>query len=441
MERTGWFECSDPLINRLHENAVWSMKSNFLDVPTDCPQRDERLGWTGDLTVFSPTACFLHDAAGFLENWLGDLSADQTDEGVVPIVIPNLFANVEAAGPLFRGMAQAVWGDAAVVVPWVLYERYGDAGVLERQYDSMTAWVGCVERLAGPGRLWDKGFQFADWLDPAAPPSEPAKAMTDPHLVATGYFAWVCELMSKVATVLGREDDRARYAQLSDEVKAAFRREYVTPSGRMASDAQTAYAIALRFGLLETEEQRQRAGRRLVSLVRFNKYRVGTGFAGTALVLDALCDADEHETAYRMLTEQSCPSWLYPVTMGATTIWERWDSMLPDGTVNPGEMTSFNHYALGAVADWLHRTVAGLAPLEPGYKRITVRPVPGGGLTSASARLRTPYGVASSSWVVTDGRMELEVVVPANASAFVVPPDGGDGVEVGSGVHHLMFGV
>ncbi len=277
--------------------------------------------------------------------------------------------------------------------------------MLETQYESMRAWVDCVEGLAGPGRLWDKGFQFADWLDPSAPPAEPARAMTDPHLVATGYFAWVCELMSKTAGVLGREGDRAHYAQLSEEVKAAFRREYVTPSGRMASDAQTAYAIALRFGLLETEEQRQRAARRLSSLVRFNKHRVGTGFAGTALVTDALCDAGEHETAYRMLMEQACPSWLYPVTMGATTVWERWDSMLPDGTVNSGEMTSFNHYALGAVADWLHRTVGGLAPLEPGYKKIGVRPVPGGGLTHASARLRTPYGMASSSWRVEGGRM------------------------------------
>jgi alpha-L-rhamnosidase len=436
MERTGWFECSDDMVNRLHENAVWSMKSNFLDVPTDCPQRDERLGWTGDLTVFSPSACFLHDAAGFLTSWLADLAADQTEAGVVPVVIPNLFAKVDwpAAG-FFKTMAQAVWGDAAVVVPWVLYQRYGDTGILERQYDSMRRWVDRIEELAGPSRLWDQGFQFADWLDPMAPPEEPARAMTDPHLVATAYFAHVSGLLSQAAGVLAREDDRARYRELSDEVRAAFRREYVTRSGRLASDSQTAYALALLFALLEGEAERARAARRLVSLVRFNRHRVGTGFVGTAIVLDALCQAGEVDTAYRMLMERECPSWLYPVTMGATTIWERWDSQLPDGRVNPGEMTSFNHYALGAVADWLHRTVAGLAPLEPGYRRIEVRPRPGGGLTSARARLRTPYGLASTSWRIDDGRMMLEAVVPPNTTARIDPPGRADAFDVGSGTH------
>ncbi|MBI5289427.1 MAG: family 78 glycoside hydrolase catalytic domain, partial [Chloroflexi bacterium] len=414
MERTGWFECSDPMINRLHENSVWSMKSNFLDVPTDCPQRDERLGWTGDLTVFSPSACYLHDAAGFLESWLADVRADQTEDGVVPIVVPNLFGRGDwpQAG-LFKGVAQAVWGDAGVVVPWVVYERYGDAGVLETQYESMRRWVECVAGLAGPSRLWDKGFQFADWLDPSAPRDQPQRAMTDPHLVATAYFSRVAELLSRTAGVLGREDDRARYAALAEEVRAAFRRENVTPNGRLASDSQTAYALGLLFGLVEGEEPRRRAARRLVSLARLNGFKVGTGFVGTAIVLDALCEAGEVDAAFAMLTERGCPSWLYPVTMGATTIWERWDSQLPDGRVNPGDMTSFNHYALGAVADWLHRTVGGLAPLEPGYRRIEVRPRIGGGITSATARLRTPSGEASSSWRLEGGRMELEVVVPA----------------------------
>ena len=442
MERTGSFECSDPMVNRLHENAVWSMKSNFLDVPTDCPQRDERLGWTGDLTVFSPSACYLHDAAGFLESWLADVAADQTEDGVVPIVIPNLFARVDApAAGLFKGTAQAVWGDAGVIVPWVLYERYGDPGILATQYESMRRWVDCVERLAGPTRLWDQGFQLADWLDPSAPPDQPQRAMTDPHLVATAYFSRVAELLSRAAGVLGREDDRARYWALADEVRVAFRREYVTPSGRMASDSQTAYALGLLFGLIESEEPRQRAARRLVSLVRHNGFRVGTGFVGTALILDALCEEGEIDAAFAMLMERECPSWLYPVTMGATTIWERWDSQLPDGRVNPGEMTSFNHYALGAVADWLHRTVGGLAPLEPGYRRILVSPRAGGGITSATSRLRTPYGLASSNWRVEDGRMELEVVVPANASAVVIPPAGGERVEVGSGMWRYEFAV
>jgi len=434
LERTGWFECSDPLVNRLHENALWSMKSNFVDVPTDCPQRDERLGWTGDLTVFSPSACFLHNAAGFLSSWLADVAADQTDDGVVPIVVPNLFANIDmpAAG-LFKNVAQAVWGDAAVVVPWVLYERYGDAGILERQYDSMKRWVDCIERLAGPGRLWDRGFQLADWLDPMAPPDEPARAMTDPHLVATAYFARVSRFLAEAATVLGRDDDAHYYAQLAREVRAAFRSEYITPNGRLASDSQTAYALAIVFDLLDGDDERARAAQRLVSLVRFNRHRVGTGFVGTAIILDALCQYGEADTAYRMLTTQECPSWLYPVTMGATTIWERWDSQLPDGRVNPGEMTSFNHYALGAVADWLHRAVAGIAPLEPGYRRIEIRPRPGGGITHASARLRTPYGIASSSWTAGDTGMKLRILVPPNTTAHVVPPHGRDAFDVGAG--------
>ncbi len=442
LERTGWFECSDDLVNRLHENAVWSMKSNFLDVPTDCPQRDERLGWTGDLTVFSPSACFLHDSAGFLDNWLADLAADQTEDGTVPIVIPDTFGRSPNGARIgWAQTAQAVWGDAAVIVPWVLYQRYGDAQILERQFDSMQAWVDRITEIAGLTRLWNKGFQLADWLDPAAPPTEPARAMTDPHLVSTAYFAHVSDLLSCAAETIGRNQERDRYRALSDEVAAAFRREFVTPSGRMASDTQTAYALALMFDLLETDEQRERAGRRLSSLVRFNKHRVGTGFVGTAIVTDALTQAGDVEVAYRMLLEKECPSWLYPVTMGATTVWERWDSLLPDGTVNPGEMTSFNHYALGAVADWLHRVVGGLATLTPGYKTFEVRPQPGGGMEHASARHRTPYGEASSSWRMEDGRLEVDVVVPPNTTARIVAPSGEGAEEVGSGSHHRTFAI
>jgi alpha-L-rhamnosidase len=442
MERIGWFECSDQLVNRLHENAVWSMKSNFLDIPTDCPQRDERLGWTGDLTVFSPAACFLFDVNGFLASWLRDLAADQDDEtGVVPIVIPALPAGGDASRRQgMMAMAQAVWGDAAVIVPSVLYERYGDDGVIEAQYDSMRRWVDAVDGLAGPGRLWNRGFQFADWLDPLAPADHPEQAMTDPHLVATAYFFRIASLVAEAAGLLHREDDRAQYAKLARAVRDAFVREYVTPNGRMASDSQTAYALALVFGLLDNEEQHARAGRRLASLVRRNGYRVGTGFVGTALVLDALCIAGDEDAAFRMLTERACPSWLYPVTMGATTIWERWDSLKPDGTLNSSAMTSFNHYALGSVVDWLHRRVGGLAPLAPGYRRFEVRPiVGGGGLTWAYARHRTPYGMASSSWRIEDDRVTLDVTVPPNTSARIAPPGGQDAFDVGSGGHRWTF--
>ncbi|MBF6600524.1 MAG: family 78 glycoside hydrolase catalytic domain [Dehalococcoidia bacterium] len=440
--RSGWFECSEPLLNRFHENVVWSMKANFFDVPTDCPQRDERLGWTGDLTVFSPAACYLHDVAGFLASWLADLAADQHESGIVPVVVPDVLSRHSAErGGALNEMAQAVWGDAAVIVPWLVYERYGDRALLEAQYDSMRRWVDVVAMQAGPRRLWARGFQFGDWLDPGAPPDEPQRAMTDAHLVATAYFAHVAGLLSRIAGVLDRDDDRARYRAVADEAAAAFRAEYVTPAGRIVSDTQTAYALALRFGLLETDDQRRRAGRRLASLVRRNGYRVGTGFAGTAHVLDALCDAGEVETAFRMITERACPSWLYPVTMGATTVWERWDSLRPDGRVNVGQMTSFNHYALGAAADWLQRRVGGLAPIEPGYRRFEVRPLFGAGVTSAKSELETPYGRASSRWRLDGTQMELAIAVPPNTRARVVSPGGGASIEVGSGAYRWTFDV
>jgi alpha-L-rhamnosidase len=433
LERTGWFECSDPLINRLHENVVWSMRGNFLDIPTDCPQRDERLGWTGDIAAFTPTACFLYDSAGFLESWLADLAVEQRAcAGIVPVVIPNILDRLP--------FPAAAWGDAATIVPWVLYQRYGDAGILAAQFDSMRAWVDVVAGLAGPDHLWDEGFQFGDWLDPAAPPDRPAQARTPPHLVATAYLARSAEITGQTARVLGRAEDAEHYLGLATAVRAAFAAEYITPAGRLLSDSATAYALALGFALLPDETQRRNAGKRLAELARAGGYHISTGFVGTPLICDALCGAGESEAAYRLLTQQDCPSWLYPVTMGATTIWERWDSMLPDGAINPGEMTSFNHYALGAVADWLHRTVGGLAPAAPGYRRLAIRPQPGAGLTHARARHITPYGPAECAWRIEQGQIVVEVVVPPNTRAAVTLPDGdGSAVEVGSGSYRWAY--
>jgi alpha-L-rhamnosidase len=396
MERIGWFECSDPLLNRLHENVVWSMRGNFLDVPSDCPQRDERLGWTGDINVFAPTASFLYDASGFLSSWLADLAAEQKEaEGVVAFVVPNVLPGPPAP--------TAVWGDAAVVVPWTLYERYGDAGILDAQFDSMKSWVDLIAGLAGDDRLWDRGFQFGDWLDPSAPPDRPVEARTDPFLLATACFARSAELVGHAAGVLGRTADEAHYRALADEVRTAFAHEYATPSGRLLSDATTAYALAIQFGLLPDPEQRRHAGATLAELARASGYHISTGFVGTPLICDALCTAGQYDAAYRLLMQQDCPSWLYAVTMGATTIWERWDSLLPDGSINPGEMTSYNHYAFGAVADWLHRTVGGLAPAEPGYRRIAFCPRPGGGWSSTHVRRQTPYGMAECAWKIEAG--------------------------------------
>ncbi len=433
LERTGWFACSDPLINRLHENTLWSMCGNFLDIPSDCPQRDERLGWTGDIEVFSPTASFLYDSAGFLTSWLRDLSAEQKEYGGVPFVIPNVLPG--------KNPPAAAWGDAATVIPWVLYQRFGDTQVLADQFESMRAWVDLLTSIAGASRLWDKGFQLGDWLDPAAPPDNPAAARTPGFIIATAYFARSSELVGLAAGVLGKTQEEVTYRELAREVREAFNREYVSPTGRLLSDSSTAYALALQFSLLPTQDQRQHAGKRLAALARANGFRISTGFVGTPLICDALCSEGLQEVAFRLLTARENPSWLYPVTMGATTIWERWDSMLPDGSINPGEMTSFNHYALGAVSDWMHRTIGGLIPAAPGYHRLEINPQPGGGLTWANAKHITPYGPAACAWKIAGEQITVEVEVPPNTSALVHLPGKpeGEALEVGSGKHSWNY--
>ena len=426
MQRTGWLETSDPMLNQLHSNVVWGMRGNFLSIPTDCPQRDERLGWTGDIQVFAPTASYLYDVSGFLRSWLRDLAIEQLPDGSVPFVVPSML-------PVDPPPA-AAWGDAATLVPDTLFARYGDPSVLEDQYASMRAWVEAVRERAGDDHLWTGDFQFGDWLDPSAPPHNPAAANTDADLVATAYYYRSTERLAAAAELLGRASDAAEYGILAADIRAAFAREYVTDAGRLMSDAHTAYALAIVFGLLDGE-RRQRAGDRLAELARAYGYRVRTGFVGTPLVCDALAATGHVDTAYRLLLERGNPSWLYPITMGATTIWERWDSMLPDGTINPGEMTSFNHYALGAVADWMQRAIGGIAPAEPGYRVIDVRPLPGGGLTSASAALDTGYGRVETDWKVVNGWFSLRLTVPANTEAVVVLPGQERELRVGSGRH------
>ena len=413
MERTGWFETSHPLVSRLHENVVWGLRGNFLSVPTDCPQRDERLGWTGDIQVFAPTASFLYDVRGFLDSWLTDLAIDQVD-GVVPFVVPNVLGPAQPA---------AAWGDAATVVPEVLYDRFGDLDTLRRQYPSMVGWTDDIARRSGHRLLWEGAFQFGDWLDPDAPPQNAAKAKTDPDIVATAYLFKSATITARAAGLLGLDEDARRYAELAERVRSAFLAEYVTPAGRMVSDAQTAYALAIAFGIID-DDRRAAAGDRLAQLTRANGFHIGTGFVGTPIIQDALTDTGHGEQARRLLLQTENPSWLYPVTMGATTIWERWDSMLPDGTINPGEMTSFNHYALGAIADWLQRRVAGLAPAEPGYRALRIAPMPLAGLDDASATHLTPYGLARAGWVREGADIIVDARVPAGATADVVLPDG-----------------
>ncbi|WP_324012472.1 family 78 glycoside hydrolase catalytic domain [Microbacterium sp. JZ37] len=428
MQRTGWFETDHPLVNRLHENVVWGMRGNFVDVPTDCPQRDERLGWTGDLQVFAPTATYLYDSAGFLVSWLKDLAAEQRKYGGTTMVVPAIVTGY--TGPT------AGWADAATVVPWTLYQAYGDIGVLETQFESMAAWVDEVTAAAGPDRIWSAGFQFGDWLDPTAPADRPEQAQTYPEIVATAYFARSARIVADAAALLGRSADAERYGALASEVKAAFHREYVSRSGRLLSDSATAYSLALTFDLIDDADERRHAADRLAEIVAGNGYRIPTGFIGTPILTDALSANGHADTAYRLLLQTEAPSWLYTVEQGATTIWERWDSLLPDGSVNPSGMTSFNHYAFGAVADWMHRVVAGLAAAAPGYRRLRIAPQPPRrGLSSASATLHTPYGIASAGWELRDGGILVSTTIPVGVKAEVVLPSG-RAFEVAAGEHH-----
>jgi alpha-L-rhamnosidase len=426
LKRTGWFNCSHPMINKLHENATWSMRGNFLSLPTDCPQRDERLGWTGDIQVFAPSASFLYNTAGMLGDWLKDLAAEQlaSPNAIPPFVIPNVIS--EELWPVFP---QAIWDDVTVLLPWTLYQSYGDSDILRRQYPSMTAWIDRgVQR--GPDRLWDDTlFQLGDWLDPTAPPDQPGNARTDGTLVADAYLVHVTQTLSSIATILNEAADATRYEADYLSLKARFQAKYISPEGYLVGDTQTALSLALVFDLLDTPSQIANAGARLARLVRRTQFQVSTGFAGTPIITHALTKAGHVQLAYRMVQEKTCPSWMYPITMGATTIWERWDSMRPDGSVNPGEMTSFNHYALGSIINWLHKSVAGVSPLDPGWRRVLVNPVPGGTVSRAEVVYETVYGRLECRWKVEGGRFEMEVVVPPNSWARVVVP--GDGYEEG----------
>ncbi|MCW2810337.1 MAG: ramA [Friedmanniella sp.] len=437
LERIGTFECSEELLNQLHRNAVWGTLGNFLDVPTDCPQRDERLGWTGDIAAFTPSAAYLFDVQAFLGDWLLDLAAEQrAADGMVAFVIPDVLKFMPPPEDFPDADSTAIWSDASVWVPWALWQAYGDQRVLADQFDSMTAHVRRVETLLSPAGLWDTTFQFGDWLDPSAPPENAALAKADSGVVATACLFRSATIVADTAALLGRVDEEAHFRGVADRAREAFRTAYVSADGRISSDAVTVYALAIAFGLLDGPT-RAAAGDRLAELVAEGGYRIQTGFAGTPFVTDALTATGHLDDAYRLLLERECPSWLYPVTMGATTIWERWDSMLPDGTINPGEMTSFNHYALGAVVDWMHRTIGGIAPLEPGYAKVLVAPQPGGGLSWARSALATRHGRVAVSWTQEgSGALQLDVEVPEGVTAVVRLPGQPDR-ELTGGSHSL----
>jgi alpha-L-rhamnosidase len=393
--------------------------------PTTEPTTEptQRLGWTGDLAVFAPTAAFLFGVEDFLRDWLADLAAEQrATDGRVPLVAPDLIKYLDRPEGMPVPDSTAIWGDAAVWVPWALWQAYGDADVLAESFESMAAHVCRVETLVSENGLWDTGFQLGDWLDPTAPPDKPFLAKADPAVVAMACLCRSARTVAEAADILGHVEDVEHFRALADRTRAAFNEHFVSCDGKVHSDAVTVYALAICFDLLD-EPVRQRAGDRLARLVADHGHRIATGFAGTPYVTDALTDTGHLDDAYRLLLQRECPSWLYPVTMGATTVWERWDAMLPDGTINPGEMTSFNHYALGAVADWMHRIIGGIAPVEPGYATVRVAPRPGGGLTWAKSSLDTPHGPVAVAWQVTDAEgLVVDLTLPDGVEAEVDLP-------------------
>ena len=420
--RIGTFECSNDQINQLHSNAVWSLRGNAVSLPTDCPQRDERLGWTGDLAVVAPTLAFLFDVGDFLDDWLADLAAEQgAAGGRIPYVVPDLLKLDEVPAEFQPVETAAIWGDAAVWVPWALWQAYGNRERLARHLPTMLAHIDHVAGLLSASNLWDTTFQFGDWLDPDAPPDRPDAAKADRDVVATAAFLQSITLTEMAAQAVGDGEAALRLAALVSRVTEAFRTTYVTDDGRIRSDCQTVYALALTFGLLDPQ-QRESAGRRLAELVEADDGRIATGFAGTPFILEALTLAGRSDLAYRMLLQPEVPGWMYQVRMGATTMWERWDSMLPDGTINPGEMTSFNHYAFGSVAQWLHSRTLGLRVGDPGYATVVIEPTVGGGLTWARGTLLTPHGEVEVSWRLDEDRLTLDVATAPQVPARVRLP-------------------
>ena len=431
MEPIGSFRCSNEMLNQLQSNIQWGAKSNLVDIPTDCPQRDERMGWTGDIAVFGPAACFNFRMDRFLDKWLKDVRAEQTKGGGFPNTIP---ANGFHFPMTMPDMAIDWWGDACVFVPWALYLSDGDKTVLEDNYATMQKYVKACSFWAGLlsfGKhryIWNTPatFHFGDWVAPDVPKMTQWQGRA--KWTATASLYHTSSMLARIAEILGKNEDAKRYRALSEKVADAYESLLTDGNGKLKNEFQTAYVLPLHFGMFRKENE-AKAVQNLVALVERADYCIGTGFPGTPYILFALADHGRADVAYRMLLNTKCPSWLYEVKQGATTIWERWDGLdengvCPIGNDGTDAMISYNHYASGAVGDFLYRRIAGLEPVEPGYKRFAVRPLPGGGLTSAEAAVCTPYGKAASAWTLENGVFTLHVTVPVGCACDVTLPDG-----------------
>ena len=412
IRRTGHISCSNPKLNQLFSNVLWGQRGNFLDVPTDCPQRDERLGWTGDAQVFCKAASYNFDVYRFMRKWLHDLAADQMAQGgKVGHVIPDV---------LHSEKGSAAWGDAATIIPWQLYMTYGREEILAEQYASMRAWVDYITKTTTTPGLWTGGEHYGDWLGLDAPQGS-YKGSTREDFIASAFYAYSTALVVRAGRVLG--EDTAEYEALHARIVSAFRRaypEYLT---------QTECVLALHFGLAEDEEA---AASRLCALIH-QAGRMETGFVGTPYLLHVLSAHGHTDLAYNLLLREAYPSWLYAVGKGATTVWEHWDGILEDGTFWSKDMNSFNHYAYGSVIDWVYERAAGIRPAEPGFARVTVAPEPTDALDWLEASIDTPHGRVSSRWAHADGRIRYEITLPVAGEVVI----DGEARALGPGSHVL----
>jgi alpha-L-rhamnosidase len=446
LRRTGWFSCSDERLNALHEATVLSFRGNACEIPTDCPTR-ERAGWTGDWQLFVPAAAFLYDVAGFSARWLRDLAADQWDDGRVPNFVPDSFHRVRS-GQFGQMTGSAGWGDAAVYVPYQIWQSYGDTQILARQYDSMRAWVEFALRRAAGGRhpsraaarpepaaheryLWDTGFHWGEWLEPGADPAVALRSEADKADVATAYLYRSAATVAKVAGLLGKTADTVHYRLVTARVREAWQAEFAAPDGTVTPATQANLVRALAFGLVDGRH-RDRVAADLVKLIRAAGDHLGTGFLGTPFLLPVLADHGHLDVAYDLLLQTSVPSWLHMIESGATTVWENWEGLDADGK------GSLNHYSKGAVISFLHSHVAGLRPVPgvPAWREFEVRPCPGGGITSAEARLDTPYGPVGAAWRIEDGTLTLDVRAAPGTQARIALP-GGTSETCGPGDHRF----
>ncbi len=438
LDETGCLQTSDDKVNRLFQNTLWSQRSNFLDIPTDCPQRDERMGWTGDAQVFCRTASFHMDTYAFYASWLQDLWAEQQmQNGMVGSVVPSFLPEkTDVAG--FVNGGGAVWGDCAVILPWTLYSQYGDPAILRRQYPSMKAWVDWLVRrdqANGFTHLHIPGFQYGDWLALDGPVQGGTEGGTEAAYIGSAYYCHAAELVSKAAAVLGEHADADAYGRLAGEIRTAIQNEYFTPNGRTALKTQTSYVLALALNLTGSH-LRPRVAAQLCARLEADHRHLQTGFAGTPFLCSVLSESGHSGMAYDVFFQEDYPSWLYEVNMGATTVWERWDSILPDGHISGTGMNSLNHYAYGSIAEWMYRHMAGIHPTAPGFRRFEVRPELDRRLLCVKAAYDSPLGRIESGWQRhEDGTVTVSVTIPFGALATVYLPDGSCKPELSAGTY------